>query len=254
MVLNLLHRQKTQDEPRPASVPRGIRVYAVGDVHGRLDLLTTLLHQIEADAEDRPGPQNYLVYLGDYVDRGHWSRQVLDLLQRPAPPGFGAIFLRGNHEQAMLDFLENPSSGQHWLRFGGRETLASYGIRLGAEIPDTAMLEAASRALGAALPPSHAAFLRHTRMSVAIGGYFFAHAGVRPSVPLDRQSPDDLLWIRDEFLKSEADFGKVVVHGHSITELPVIRANRIGIDTGAYMTGHLTCLVLEAEERRFLGT
>ncbi|WP_207481081.1 metallophosphoesterase family protein [Arenibaculum pallidiluteum] len=253
--MNLLHRQKPHEEARAASVPRGVRVYAVGDIHGRLDLLTTLLHQIETDAAERPGPANYLVYLGDYVDRGHWSRQVIELLLRPPLPGFGAVFLRGNHEQAMLDFLENPASGQHWLRFGGRETLASYGIRIPpTERPDPALLEATSRALASALPPAHAAFLRHTRMSLTIGDYFFAHAGVRPSVPLSRQSPDDLLWIRDEFLKCDDDFGKIVVHGHTIAELPVIRANRIGIDTGAYATGHLTCLALEGEERRFIGT
>jgi serine/threonine protein phosphatase 1 len=254
LVLNLLHRHKPQDEPRPASVPKGVRVYAIGDVHGRLDLLTTLLSQVEADAADRGGFNNYLVYLGDYVDRGHWSRQVIDLLLSPPPAGFGAVFLRGNHEQAMLDFLEDSSSGVHWLRFGGLETLASYGVRLapGANSPE--VLERARRDLGAALPAAHLSFLRHTRASLSIGDYFFVHAGVRPGVALERQDPQDLLWIREEFLKSDADFGKLVVHGHTISELPEIRANRIGIDTGAYATGHLTCLVLEGHERRFIGT
>jgi serine/threonine protein phosphatase 1 len=249
-----LHRNKPQDEPRPTCVPKGVRVYAVGDVHGRLDLLSTLLTQVEEDAGERPGPQNYLVYLGDYVDRGHWSRQVIDLLLRPCAPCFGAIFLRGNHEQAMLDFLEDASTGVHWLRFGGMETLASYGVRLQQATPTPEVLERARQDLVRALPPAHLSFLRHTRMSVAIGDYFFVHAGVRPGVALTRQDPQDLLWIREEFLKSDADFGKLVVHGHTISELPVVRANRIGIDTGAYATGHLTALVLEGHERRFLGT
>lgn len=254
MVLNLLRRQKTNEPASGARMPRGIRIYAIGDVHGRADLLTSLLDEIRQDAGRTPGYTDYLVYLGDYVDRGLQSRQVLDLVSAPPPPGFGTIHLRGNHEQAMLDFLEDETAGVDWLRFGGVQTLFSYGVHLPEHGVDAMVLAEARRRLAAALPRAHLSFLTHLRYSLAIGDYFFVHAGIRPGVPLDRQTPDDMLWIREAFLASTADHGKVVVHGHTITDEPDMRSNRIGIDTGAYASGRLTCLVLEEDRRRFLFT
>ena len=254
MVLNLLRRHRMNEPACGAWLPRGIRIYAIGDIHGRADLLTSLLDEIRRDAGRNPGYTDYLIYLGDYVDRGLQSRQVLDLVSAPPPPGFGTIHLRGNHEQAMLDFLEDETAGANWLHFGGVQTLFSYDIHLPERGVDAMVLAEARRRLAAALPPAHLSFLTHLRYAMAIGGYFFVHAGIRPGVPLDRQAPEDMLWIREEFLSSRVDHGKIVVHGHTITDEPDIRPNRIGIDTGAYASGHLTCLVLEEDRQRFLST
>lgn len=241
--------------PRQARVPAGQRLYVVGDIHGRVDLAAQMLDSIRADAAMAPpGLHHTLVFLGDYVDRGPDSRGVLDLLAGHPPPGFGAIFLKGNHEEAMLAFLADPAVGNDWLRFGGQTTLASYEVYRHPSLSHDEWLEVARDALAAQLPPLHLAFLRALRGRLKVGDYVFAHAGIRPGVPLDRQEEQDLLWIREPFLSSTADHGAVVVHGHTITEAPDIRHNRIGIDTGAYATGRLTCLVLEGAERRFLCT
>ncbi|WP_448204214.1 metallophosphoesterase family protein [Azospirillum sp. sgz302134] len=244
----------SDSEPASASVPRGVRVYAVGDIHGRLDLLEQLLGQIERDAASAADLVKYIVFLGDYVDRGPQSRMVIDRLAGYPPPGFGAIHLRGNHEAAMLEFLEDARSGADWIAYGGGATIASYGIVPPAEDAPVERLAEIQHQLLAALPHHHRAFLTGLRASIAIGDYLFVHAGIRPGVPLDRQSESDLLWIRREFLTSHADHGKVVVHGHTIADQPEIRANRIGIDTGAFATNRLTALVLEGTDRRFLCT
>jgi len=251
-VFSFARRQKT--EPTTAAVPRGLRVYAVGDVHGRLDLLDQLLDAIEDDAASAPDLVKYIVYLGDYVDRGPYSRGVIERLVEGPPPGFGAIHLKGNHEASMMEFLEDISIGPNWLTFGGTATLASYHLPPLHEEAEPEMLMQAQERLRAVLPPTHRSFLESLRTSVTIGDYLFVHAGIRPGVPLDRQREQDLLWIREEFLHSTIDHGKVVVHGHTITMEPEVRANRIGIDTGAFATNHLTCLVLEGTERRFLST
>ncbi len=241
-------------EPVVAAVPRGVRVYAVGDVHGRFDLLEQLLGQIERDAEGAADLVKYVVFLGDYVDRGPQSRLVIERLAGPPLPGFGAIHLRGNHEAAMLDFLADVQIGGAWIAYGGNATMASYGVVPPAEDAPPEFLEEARQQLLAALPDHHLAFLKRLRNSIAIGDYLFVHAGIKPGVPLDRQAESDLLWIRREFLHSTADHGKVVVHGHTIAEQPEVRSNRIGIDTGAFATNRLTALVLEGTERRFLCT
>jgi serine/threonine protein phosphatase 1 len=244
--------QKT--EPGPAAVPRGLRVYAIGDVHGRLDLLDRLLDQIDEDGAAAPDLVKYIVYLGDYVDRGPHSSGVIERLAAGPPPGFGAIPLKGNHEASMLEFLEDIRIGPNWLTYGGTATLASYHVQPPHADSPPEDLTYAQEMLGRALPPAHRTFLESLRTSVTIGDYVFVHAGVRPGVPLDRQREDDLLWIREDFLRSTADHGKVVVHGHTISPEPEVRPNRIGIDTGAFATHRLTCLVLEGTERRFLVT
>lgn len=235
-------------------MPEGHRVYAVGDIHGRSDLFDRLVGLVTEDiAADRP-TQAHLVLLGDYIDRGLDSRGVLERLSHPAEGPFGIICLMGNHEDSLLRFLDDVSIGQDWLRYGGLATLVSYGIARPDGMDEATFLDHAQAQLRQRLPPRHLAFLRRLKRQVQVGDYRFVHAGVRPGVPLDSQDPEDLIWIRDEFLRSEADHGAVVVHGHSITEAPHIRHNRIGIDTGAFATGRLTCLVLEGETRRFLTT
>jgi serine/threonine protein phosphatase 1 len=231
------------------SVPEGMRIYAIGDIHGRDDLLGSLLAHVEEDARSRAGTRNVLIYLGDYIDRGLQSRQVLDRIVAGPPGGFEAVYLKGNHEAAMLEFLADANFGRTWKYYGGLETLHSYGINelTLSDNPDD-FIHARDR-LEQILPPAHRQFLEHLVLSAEFGDYFFAHAGVRPGIDLSRQVEEDLLWIRDGFLNSDQWFGKIVVHGHTPREQPVFRSNRIGIDTGAYMTNVLTCLVLEGQER-----
>ena len=234
------------DAPPPAA-PAGSRIYAIGDVHGRLDLLTRLHTLIAADAAEASARRRVVVYLGDYIDRGPDSRGVIELLLRQPLPGFEHVHILGNHEDYLLQFLERAEVGPHWCAYGGFETLASYGVR-------AADFEGARRAFAAAIPPAHVAFLRNLKLTHSEGGYLFVHAGIRPGVALADQQADDLLWIRDEFLDSTDDFGVCVVHGHTIVETPDQRANRIAIDTGAFFTGRLTALVLNGAERRFIQT
>lgn len=241
-------------ERKPPTIPDGLRVYAIGDIHGRDDLLVDLLQRIAADAHARSPRHNVLVFLGDYVDRGLQSRQVLDRLTAQPPAGFEAVFLKGNHEAAMLEFLRDANFGRTWKYYGGLETLHSYGITelTLSDNPDD--FERARQHLQRVLPPAHRHFLETLQPSVEIGDYFFAHAGVAPGISLSRQVEDDLLWIRDKFLQSDMWFGKMIVHGHTPKEKPVFRHNRIGIDTGAYMTNVLTCLVLEGTDADIIQT
>jgi serine/threonine protein phosphatase 1 len=234
-------------------VPAGTRVYAIGDIHGRADLLREINQLIHEDAYERQAPRNVVVYLGDYIDRGPHSRAVIDTFLDAPLPGFERVHLVGNHEDSLLRFLDDLQVGPPWLEYGGDATLASYGV----EPPDarsTRDLLRAQAELHRALPQRHLEFYRKLPLARVEGDYFFVHAGVRPGVPLDEQATADLLWIRGEFLHSNAEFGKIVVHGHSIADDPQVRRNRIGIDTGAYASGKLTCLVLEGEEFSFLQT
>ena len=233
--------------------PSGTRIYAIGDVHGCVELLRKLQSMILEDAADHPDARKVVVYLGDYIDRGPDSRAVIDLLIDEKLPGFESVFLRGNHEESLLQFLDDTRIGPAWLAYGGDSTLYSYGVRPPASTnPED--LAAAQTELLRLLPASHLEFYRATKLTHVEGDYAFVHAGFRENVALDRQSADDMLWIRDEFLESNADFGKLVVHGHSISESPIVRRNRIGIDTGAFATGVLTSLVLEGADRAFLAT
>ncbi len=227
----------------------------VGDIHGRADLVRQLHGLILADAAAHRNGRPVVVYLGDYVDRGLESRQVLDLLLEEPLSGFEEIRLLGNHEQAMLDFLEDPGIGPAWLHYGGAATLYSYGINAQARPPEGVERFAhLSAELARLLPPRHLQFLHRLKLHHVEGDYLFVHAGIRPGVPIERQQREDLLYIRDEFLNFSDSHGCIVVHGHTITADPDVRANRIGIDTGAFATGRLTCLVLDGAERRFLQT
>jgi serine/threonine protein phosphatase 1 len=247
--------RSTPAGPPSAAVPSGTRVYAIGDVHGRLDLLQDLHMQIRDHAREYPIGRAVVVHIGDYIDRGYQSRQTIDYLLDSPLVGFDMVNLLGNHERTLLEFLDDISVGPGWLRYGGRETLFSYDIEWDRDLAggEECLLRIQS-ALRRKLPEQHRRFFSGLPLTHEEGDYLFVHAGVRPGIPLERQAPDDLLWIRDEFLTSTADHGKVVVHGHSISEAPVLRPNRVGIDTGAFATGRLTCLVLEGNERSFLST
>ncbi|HWK47588.1 MAG TPA: metallophosphoesterase family protein [Stellaceae bacterium] len=240
--------------PAAPAVPEGTRVYAVGDIHGRGDLLESLHDKIRQDAFTAQAPRNVVVYLGDYVDRGPDSAQVIDLLINRPLLGFEHVHLKGNHETAMLHFLVDAQAGIDWMSFGGDATLFSYGVRPPQRLAETDGLERAQAELLQVVPRSHLAFLTRLQPYHIENDFFFVHAGIRPGVPFERQTEEDLLWIRGPFLDSGADFGKIVVHGHTIDEQPVLRRNRIGIDTGAYTTGKLTCLVIEGAEYGFLQT
>lgn len=232
------------------SVPVGTRIYAVGDVHGRADLLSKLLMRIDDDLKARPITQSIQIFLGDYIDRGASSRQVIDLLIGRRK-GHDTLFLEGNHEGYVSRFLSDPTVLTEWKQFGGINTLLSYGVTPTSRNDPQSQHEV-GRAFVQAMPDSHREFMQGLALSFTCGDFFFAHAGVRPGIPLQKQRPKDLLWIRDDFLLHEEDFGKVVVHGHTPTAEPEIRPNRINIDTGAYATGRLTCLVLEGDKISFL--
>ena len=232
-------------EPQ-GSMPEGTRVYAVGDIHGRLDLLDGLLARVDADMAKHPAPYAIRVFLGDYIDRGPDSKRVLDRLidyGRAQP----TVCLMGNHEVFLREFLRNPDTLSVWSSCGGLDTLSSYGLA-----PTIGAQRELASDLDRVLPSSHRDFLGNLRQYFICGDFFFVHAGVRPGICLSEQSEDDLLWIREDFLSCQNNFGKIVVHGHTPVPEPDVRPNRINIDTGAYATGRLTCLVLESDEIRFI--
>jgi len=235
-----------------AHIEDNTRIYVIGDIHGRSDLLDQMVEAIKRDLDKNPAADGLTVTLGDYVDRGPDSRGVLDRLARnPFPTKY--IALKGNHEELFEAFLNDPSVASQWRRLGGLETLHSYGVSVTAVMVGKGF-EEASRALQKAVPEEHLRFLATLKLSMSVGEYFLCHAGVRPGIPLERQRAEDLLWIRDEFLNSRTSFGKVVVHGHTPVASPEVLPTRINIDTGAFATGRLTCLVLEPGRRRFLST
>ena len=229
--------------------PRDTRIYAVGDIHGRADLLSDMIDRIEDDQQRRPAGHVVEIYLGDYIDRGNDSRTVIDILCRRMVQR-SAICLRGNHEVMLEDFLEDGDVLHDWTHNGGLQTLASYGVSLSHSA--LRMPVQAQRALMDALPRTHALFFECLKDYHQCGGYLFVHAGIRPGVPLAAQVQDDLVWIRDEFLQSTADHGYMVVHGHTPVAHPQIFSNRINIDTGAVFSGRLTCARLEDSSISFL--
>lgn len=237
---------------RPAQIPPGLRIYAIGDIHGRADLLGQVHDRISEDAWGSPTVEKRAIYLGDYIDRGPASREVVELLLTARLDGIAATYLRGNHEEMLLRFLDDTTVGPDWLAYGGLATLLSYGVQLKRDASPEQKLAVAQQELRERLPISHRQFLAGLPTHESFGDYFFVHAGVRPGVPLDQQKDADLIWIRKEFLQSAQFHGKIVVHGHSYGTEPEILQNRIGIDTGAYATGRLTCLVLEGAAFRFL--
>ncbi len=234
--------------------PTATRVYAVGDIHGHLDLLSQMRDMISEDVKADRRERNVIVYLGDYIDRGPDSRGVVELLLNEPLVGIEEIHLKGNHEDFMLQFLDDPLIGEQWYLNGGDTTLASYGVERTVMTEGSDRFIAVRDRLRSKLPVEHLAFLRSLAMYHVEGDYLFVHAGIRPGRPMEKQEAHDVMWIRGEFLSSDADHGYCVVHGHSISPEPELRRNRIGIDTGAFYTGRLTGLVLDGAERRFLRT
>jgi serine/threonine protein phosphatase 1 len=253
-IVDRLRKAFTRAPVAPPCVPDGLRLYAIGDIHGRDDLLAALLEVVERDGAAAPDLRKVLIFLGDYVDRGLQSRQVLDRLSGDFAPGFERVFLKGNHELALRQFMDDAAFGRTWKYYGGLETLHSYGIKELTLSDDPAAFEHARERFNAVLPGKHLDFLDNLQLSAEFGDYFFVHAGVRPGIALHRQIEEDLLWIREDFLDSSSAYGKVVVHGHTPREAVEFRSNRIGVDTGAYMTGVLTALVLESASRRLIQT
>lgn len=239
--------------PRGHAVPAGQRVYAVGDIHGRLDLLDCLLDAIAADNETRGSADTLIIFLGDLVDRGPDSRGVVERLIAYSKGPTPSRFLMGNHEEVLLRAVDGDMKALKFLiRIGGRATIMSYGI--GESEYQSLDFDGLAAALKERVPPEHIAFLSGFEECVEIGDYLFVHAGIRPGVDLADQRASDLRWIRDDFLLHRDSFGKLVVHGHSITREVDLRSNRIGIDTGAYESGKLTAIGLENAERWFLST
>jgi serine/threonine protein phosphatase 1 len=235
------------------ALPDGLRIYAIGDIHGRFDRLVELYDLIRRDlAESRP-QRTVEIFLGDYFDRGPQSSDVVEWLIAGVAATDARICLLGNHEDILLGALAHPDGIVIWLHNGGDAALASYGVDV-ANFDGRAGLAALRDAFLQAFPPRHRAFVETLPRMAEFDPYLFVHAGVRPGRPLNRQDPDDLVWIREPFLSSTADFGRVIVHGHTPMERPDVRPNRINIDTGAVFTGRLTCLVLEGAARRFLQT
>jgi serine/threonine protein phosphatase 1 len=237
---------------RPA-LKAGLRIYAVGDIHGRIDLLNELLARIDADIALRPTTERPLyVFLGDYIDRGSSSRETIDRLIEHGAMN-ESVFLRGNHELVAIRCLRDRALFDQWMRLGGMETLISYGVSP-AFLASGRRIAELQAAFHKALPPSHFGFFRDLQNSFTSGDFFFAHAGVRPNVELSRQRESDLLWIREDFLSSNEDFGKIIVHGHTPTREVEVGPNRINIDTGAYASGRLTCLAIEDSSLSVIDT
>ncbi|MFN3548790.1 MAG: metallophosphoesterase [Mesorhizobium sp.] len=233
-----------------ASGPKGMRLYAIGDVHGRLDLLTRMHDMIAAEIErDRPADWR-VIHLGDYVDRGPDSAGVLDLLESRAKEDTRVLAVAGNHDLGFLDFLAAPTGHGLFATHGGIDTARSYGVAL--NVRDPAALAAGWTELAAAVPARHRAFIGELPFSLEFGDFFFCHAGIRPGVPLAAQSPADLVWIRQEFHRWPHLHPKVIVHGHTPNAEPDVLGNRVNVDTAAYATGRLTALVIEGSEKRFL--
>ena len=248
-----LFRRVSATMTREFAGPEGKRLYAVGDIHGRLDLLDDLLGRIEDDVADRPVETAVVVFLGDLIDRGPDSAGVIERLSTLADFPAKTLFLLGNHEEVLLRVLDGePDIAYDWLGFGGDACVESYGV-------DAASLQAMDEAriaqvLRGAIPASHIAFLKSFGDTFRFGDYLLVHAGIRPGVAIEAQKPQDLRWIRRPFLADEHDHGCLVIHGHTISEGVDRRANRVGIDTGAYRTGILTAAVVEENDLRFLAT
>lgn len=233
-----------------AAAPDGMRLYAIGDVHGRADLLKRIHDRIDAElARDRPADWR-VIYLGDYVDRGSDSRGVIDLLLARMADDQRHEALMGNHDERFAMFLRDIGEWANFMNFGGRETGLSYGVDLLGHPDETS----AHRAFRAAVPASHLAFLDALPYSTSYGDFFFCHAGIRPGIPLTEQKPEDLVWIRKEFHRHEGLHPKVIVHGHTPVGAPEILPNRVNLDTLAYDSGVLTVMVFEGREKRLIQT
>lgn len=230
--------------------PQGMRIHAIGDVHGRLDLLEEMHRQIAAGLDERPVDDWRVIHLGDYVDRGPDSRGVLDFLIAARERDPRHVVLAGNHDVGFLDFLATPGAESLFARFGGADTARSYGVELSFDMPEA--LEKGWARLLRAVPGRHQEFLQSLPFSISFGDFYFCHAGIRPGTALDRQAVQDLIWVRNVFLDYPGLHEKVVVHGHTPASEPEMMANRVNVDTGAYRSGVLTALLIEGGEKRIM--
>jgi serine/threonine protein phosphatase 1 len=243
----ILPRSSKKEAPR---LPDGLRIYAVPDIHGTDTALVDVLARIDADEAARPAARTVQIFLGDYVDRGPASRQVLDRLIARART-HEILMLKGNHELLFRDFTNNPAILGNWGKFGGLQTLISYGLKPSLN-PGPEEQRELARELELVVPPAHWQLIDQMPSSFSCGDFFFVHAGVRPGIPLSDQKDEDLLWIRQDFLLYEGELEKFVIHGHTPVKEPEIRSNRINLDTGAYATGKLTCLAIEGDSVEFI--
>lgn len=246
IVNKLLAPRKTGPPP---AIPPGERVYAIGDIHGRLDLFTALARAIEQDDRARGTADTTVILLGDLIDRGPHSARVV-AGARSWAQSRKVRFISGNHEEMFLLSFFKLGALRSFMKFGGGETLVSYGITASALA--SATLEETQDMLVDAIPWEDREFLRQFETTIAIGDYLFVHAGIRPKRPVEEQDVHDCRWIREPFLSFKGDFGYTVVHGHTVTDEPIIRHNRIGIDTGAFKSGRLTAVCLEGTERALM--
>lgn len=239
---------------KPTKVPDGFVLYAIGDIHGRADLLRLAIEMIKSD----PRPENaqpVVIFLGDYIDRGPDSNAVLDILSSDPLPGFETRFLKGNHDAFLISFLVGTAqSGQGWLGVGGAETLAAYGVEPPLGVLQPHAWSQIREALKARIPISHLDFLVQLELTAIYGRYLFVHAGVRPGRPLHAQDERDLLEIREPFLSATADYDYIVVHGHTPTKKPYLDHRRLGLDTGAFASGILTIARLEENAVNIMHT
>lgn len=246
-------RQIFRPSPKPTrllpAVPDGQRVYAIGDIHGCLGLFDALVNAVEQDDRKRPAARTAIILLGDLIDRGPDSAGVIEAA-RKLQARRDVRIIAGNHEEMFLQCLENPEMLRHFMRYGGKETILSYSAD--PHILDDLTIEETRAIMRQVTPAADIEFLSGLEDMVEIGDYLFVHAGIRPGVPLPEQEIADLRWIREPFLSHSGEHGYCVVHGHTIAEVPELRTNRIGIDTGAYMYGRLTALGLEGTERWFI--
>ncbi len=241
-----------REAPPSYRLPEGVRIYAIGDIHGCLDLLKRLEDRIEHSARDC-GLNAGVIFLGDYIDRGPDSKGVIEHLSGGSFAGLPAAHLLGNHEDILLEAMAQPALVRDWLRWGGMATLASYGVALPAHLDPMERDQEIARAMSDALPPHHRSFLEGLEVKYRVGDYLFVHAGIRPGRPLDKQSRHDMLTIREPFLSSNKTMPARVVHGHSVAFEAQVTANRIGIDTGAYATGRLSAAMLESDQYEILS-
>ncbi len=229
--------------------PDEMAVYAIGDLHGRLDLLSSMYDAIAEDLKQRGARDWRIIHLGDYVDRGPDSKSVIDFLIE-AQREERIILLAGNHDIGFLDFLESGDPTGLFARYGGDMTAQSYGVHL--DFTDAIALREGHAQLVEAFPAAHGDFLKSLKFSASFGDFFFCHAGIRPRVPLDRQDPHDMIWIRQEFLGYPGLHPKVIVHGHTPAPEPEVLANRVNVDTGAFSTGRLTALIIQGADKEIL--
>ncbi len=249
--MNLFSRlfKSEPKQVREFSLDAGVRIYAVGDVHGRAGLLRKMLRAIAQDARNHPNHKIIEVFLGDYIDRGLESREVINLLLSPPPQGHQRICLLGNHEETLLRFLDNPNILRDWRNYGGFATLDSYGVGIPASMSPE-KLNILRDAFQRNLPAAHLAFIKSLPLTYVNGDYLFVHAGVPPHLPLHEQKPEHLLWIRDKFLYHSDFFDHYVVHGHSPMKAPDIQHNRANIDISVAEKNSLCCMVITGSERR----